>query len=202
MDLSCEPPPPPPEYEYHDIMSDYFLGESINEGTWTVHGEGVSLANSRLHIDSPEPWQCGVESRVRFFWPKFLDAVDIDGLVVFPDDTLSSVSLIHLQERWHPDGPDCYFMEFHRNREFTGDNEAFFGVQRGGQVVKYESLGSFNNGDSVHWEFFLEGECCTASFGGREQVSYVKIPDLVLNLHGSGGETQWSYVDVTLLEKL
>jgi hypothetical protein len=33
-------------------------------------------------------------------------------------------------------------------------------------------------------------------------VSYVKIPDLVLNLHGSGGETQWSYVDVTLLEKL
>ena len=190
------PPPPPPTA--HAVFADSFGEEHLDLSTWVVHGDSVSVSDGMLRIVSREPWEAGAEGVEHFFRPRENDYLTIRGSAFFPSDTLGSTSIVHVQDHWRPNDPDCYFFEFVRNRESPGDNEAYFGTKVDGAVVEHISLGSFWNGDTVHWTLTVYPDYCVAEVGNRSHTTYAVVHDLGLSLHGSGSPTYWDFAEVTL----
>ena len=186
--------PPTP----HDVFADYFGEEHLDLNTWVVHGDSVSVSDGMLRIVSPEPWEAGAEGVEHFFRPRESDYLTIRGSAFFPADTLGSTSIVHVQDHWRPNDPDCYFFEFVRNRESPGDNEAYFGSKVDGAVVEHVSLGSFENGDTVHWTLTVYTDYCVAEVGDRSHTTYADVQDLGLSFHGSGSATYWDFAEVML----
>jgi len=191
-------PPPTPPPTANSEFADYFEEHAVDLSTWVVHGNGVSVSNGRLRVDSHGPWESGVEGVEHFFRPRENDYLTVSGAVFFPADSLGSTSIVHVQDHWRTNDPDCLFFEFVRNRDSYGDNEIYFGAKVDGNVVEHVSLGSFVNGATVDWTLTVYPDYCVAEAGSESFSTSADVQDLGLSLHGSGSATYWNSVAVTL----
>ena len=190
------PPPPPPTA--NNVFADYFGTETVDLSTWVVHGGGVSVSGGKLRVESHEPWESGVEGVEHFFRPRENDYLTVSGVVFFPADSLRSTSIVHVQDHWRPDDPDCFYLKFVRNDHSYGDNRVYFGAKEDGHLVDSVSLGSFANGASLDWTITVRPSRCEAEVGSRSFTTSADVQDLGLSLHGSGSATYWNSVTVTL----
>jgi len=190
--------PPPPAPTPHELFADTFNGIALDQSIWVAHGNGVTLDDGCLCIESFRPWVSGVESVEHFFSPREGDKLTVEGSVVLPEDTQRSEALVYVQNHWRHDDPDCYYLEFIRNNEHEGDNDVYFGVRSNGSRVEYIRLSSFAYDEPVEWVFTIYAHRCVVEVGTSFHQTEYEVHDLGLSIHGSGSEAYWEYVDVTL----